>query len=384
MPVRNRRENPPKAPQTELIIGLVGAVGIDLTAIVTSLKAVLSGFDYRCHDLHLTDLLRDLDWTDVPLIEEPLDERLDSYMTAGDKLRERWERDDAFGLLAISAITKRRSELSATSTDRDEQKLNPPLDRHAYIVRSFKRIEEANLLRDVYGDRFILLSIYSPKDARHKYLRRRIRESRVVPHDSQPKYKANDLIERDEKEAVAHGQDVRGIFHKGDFFIDATEDLKEQMQRTMEILFGHPRRTPTRDEFGMFQAVATARRSAELGRQVGAAICTAQGDVVAVGTNEVPKFGGGLYWEGDPCDAREFTKRRDTSDHRKSKIAKRIVKHMADLKLLARHADNAAVEALILESEFGDLIEYYRAVHAEMAAVTDAARRGIALQDDVL
>ena len=55
----------------------------------------------------------------------------------------------------------------------------------------------------------------------------------------------------------------------------------------------------------MFQAAAAMRRSAELGRQVGAAICTKAGDVVTVGTNEVPKAGGGLYWEGDEPDARE-------------------------------------------------------------------------------
>jgi cytidine deaminase len=70
----------------------------------------------------------------------------------------------------------------------------------------------------------------------------------------------------------------------------------------MEILFGHPNRTPTRDEVGMFQAVAAGRRSDELGRQVCAAICASNGSVIVVGTNEVPRAGSGLYRGCAPND----------------------------------------------------------------------------------
>jgi len=39
---------------------------------------------------------------------------------------------------------------------------------------------------------------------------------------------------------------------------------------------------------------------AELGRQVVSAINTPNGDIIAIGTNEVPRFrGGALYWPGD-------------------------------------------------------------------------------------
>ena len=56
----------------------------------------------------------------------------------------------------------------------------------------------------------------------------------------------------------------------------------------------------------MFQARAAALRSADLSRQVGAVITTPTGDVVAVGTNEVPKASGGQYWSGDTPDKRDF------------------------------------------------------------------------------
>lgn len=361
--------------QTELVIGLVGAVGIDLNAVVTELKYVLSKFAYRGHDLHLTDQLGALDW-EQPLIEEPYDERIWAYMSAGNALRDRWDRRDAFALLAVNEISLKRKELSGDA--------QLPLDRNAYILRSLKRKEEVELLRSVYGSRFILLSIYAPEKARHRYLRNRIRQSRVVPIDPKPRYSAKRLIARDNSESTRFGQDVEGTFHHGDFFLDSTADMADQLFRTFEILFGHPNRTPTPEEFGMFQAVAASRRSAELGRQVGAAICSTDGAVLAVGANEVPRAGGGLYWPGDTDDAREFTKGIDTSDKRKRSMAKRISRDLAEKGLLASSESRKQVRNMIEDSELDDLIEFIRAVHAEMAALMEAARRGIAVADSVL
>ncbi|MEJ7655372.1 MAG: hypothetical protein WKH64_19575, partial [Chloroflexia bacterium] len=56
---------------------------------------------------------------------------------------------------------------------------------------------------------------------------------------------------------------------------------------------------------GQFLASGAALRSAELGRQVGAAI-TAGGSVVSVGANEVPTYGGGSHWEEDGEGNRDF------------------------------------------------------------------------------
>ncbi|MDO8186477.1 anti-phage dCTP deaminase [Conexibacter sp. JD483] len=360
--------------QTELVIGLVGPVGIDLGEVFDELAHVLSAFEYECHDIHLSDQLRALDW-DQELVEKPADERLWSYMTAGNRLRELWGRDDAFALLAINAITIERQKVSG---DRER-----PLERHAYVLRSLKRKEEADRLRDVYGSRFVQLSLYAPKEARLAHLRDRIQKSRVHPQPSTPVYSAEQLVQRDENESTDHGQQVRGLFHEGDFFVDVRRDLGKEITRIVELLFGHPNRTPTRDEAGMFHAVAASRRSAELGRQVGAAICTHDGSVIAVGTNEVPRAGGGAYWEGDVPDGREFTKGHDTNDLRKAKIAQDLVDQLVEDKLIADDA-RARLTAIIATSAIDDLIEFVRAVHAEMAAITDAARRGISVENTVL
>lgn len=379
-------------PDNELVIGLVGAVGIDLDRIQVAITLVLNEFYYRVHQIHLSHAMDSLSW-DQELIAEPFDEHVDSYMTAGDKLcsPECWDRRDAFALLGIHAIALKRREVSGN--------MEIPDDREAYILRSLKRPEEVTRLRQVYGSRFVLIAAFSPGTRRAAYLENRIKESRTKPHPSEPVFTVEHLMRRDEKEHVPWGQNVVGTFHLADFFIDATDldekvtvetedgganqELKHRadLKRVFEILFGHPHRTPSRDEFGIFQATAAMRRSAELGRQVGAAICTRDGDVVAVGANEVPKAGGGLYWEGDEGDRREFKLGRDTSDERKREIAEQIVKRLAGADLLIEGTDEEAVLEEIARTDIDNLIEYIRAVHAEMAAITDAARRGIAVQD---
>lgn len=56
----------------------------------------------------------------------------------------------------------------------------------------------------------------------------------------------------------------------------------------------------------MFQTHTAALRSADLSRQVGAAVCTSDGEIIAVGCNEVPKARGGQYWPAERLDHRDF------------------------------------------------------------------------------
>jgi len=360
----------PRLPdQTELIIGLVGPVGINLGDVYASLSRVLTGFHYETVELHLSAQLHDLDW-DAPLPDKPEDERIWAYMDAGNRLREEWDDDRAFALLAVNAVTRARRAFTGS----DEV----AADRKAYVLRSLKRPEEAELLRSVYGDRFILLSLYAPADVRQARLERRITTSRAHPTPTTPRFAASELVKRDAAESGAHGQGVRKVFHAGDFFVDVAEnDLDADLRRIFEILFGHPHRTPSRDEQGMFLAAAAARRSAELGRQVGAALCTPEGSLLAIGTNDVPKAGGGLYWEDDTDDKREFQLGADTSDLRKGEIAKEIVAEIERRGLVTDHDVLGKIADLVASSKIDDLIEYVRAVHAEMAAIIDAAHRGV-------
>src|SRR5436853_2118772 len=131
LPVGELKDQPWPA-QTELVIGLVGAVGIELGEAYQTLAKLLTRYEYQCHDLHLSEQLKELDW-DEPLVDEPEDERIWSYMNGGNHLRELWDRDDAFALLAINAVRLERKRLGGDP--------GRPLDRHAFVVRSLKRKE---------------------------------------------------------------------------------------------------------------------------------------------------------------------------------------------------------------------------------------------------
>jgi deoxycytidylate deaminase len=364
-------------PDDELVIGIVSAIGIDLEALTAELQAVLSDFGYRSFDLHLTDAFADLPWP-APLIEKPFDERVWSYMDAGDTLCREWGRADAMALLAILQIAVAREEETGN--------IELPSARTAYILRSLKRPEEVETLRAVYGRRFFVIGAATEETARLQYLRDRIRQSRIPPFSRTPKYTAEKLAARDEsdpgtgrednKTEAKHGQNVRDTFHRADIFIDLSRDLQGQMQRAFDAVHGNPAGSPGRDEVGMMHAATAALRSAELGRQVGAAICTPDGALIATGVNEVPKAFGGQYWEGDTEDARDVTKKQDTNTVTRREIGLEIGEQLRANKLLKRGVKAQEILDVVEESHFGDVIEYVRAVHAEMAALSDAARRG--------
>jgi len=125
-------------------------------------------------------------------------------------------------------------------------------------------------------------------------------------------------------------------------------------------------------EYGLFMAKAAALRTLDLSRQVGAAIFSPTGEIIALGSNEVPKANGGTYWPDDNFDDREFKRREDSNEIRKRELL---------TELLSAIDHNGSIESWlakpeIRDSQFMDALEYGRIVHAEMCAISDAARLG--------
>jgi deoxycytidylate deaminase len=169
---------------------------------------------------------------------------------------------------------------------------------------------------------------------------------------------------------------------------------RSTVDRFVDLLLGDPFQTPTRDEQGMFSAWGARFRSSAGGRQVGAAIVDRYGEVIALGCNDVPKPGGGQYWPDDVPDLRDFRLGYDANDRGKHGAASSLLKALRDAGWLAddralMDADEVANEALngggpLDSSEFADLIEYGRIVHAEMAALMTAARSGRSVEGSTL
>ena len=255
--------------------------------------------------------------------------------------------------------------------------------RRAYIFKSLKHPDEIKLFRQVYGESFYLIGLHSSLEKRKSNLIKKIMNKKTIKGDDAKK-KAEYLIKRDQNELIDHGQKLRDSYYLSDVFIDgeSDDDMANQLKRFIEILFGHPYRTPNPEEHNMFQAYATSLRSADLSRQVGAVIVNKYGDIIAQGTNDVPKFGGGLYNNADGNDKRDFQLGADSNQVRKNKIKDSFLETLSNESFNTLQKDS--VKQALDKSEFNDITEYGRAVHAEMEALLMATRIGISVRGGIL
>jgi len=311
-----------------------------------------------------------------------------TMMDYGDKLRQRSKNKAAVASIGVAEILNDRSTFTPETESRSK----------VYVIRQLKTPEEIDRLREIYGKRFVALSCFASRKNRVDTLSRRLADRAHEIQTSKYRHQAEQLIQRDENDPdTLWGQNTRKAFPNADIFVSAddTESLREQLNRALEVLFDNRHRTPTRDEYGMFLAEAAALRSAALGRQVGAVITTTGGDTISVGTNEVPRAGGGLYWEGDHPDRRDHTFGVDSNDRFKEKLLGEIVRRMQAADWLRKEIKNKDMSTLIHQllyddaailsgSQVDNIIEFGRCVHAEMAAIVDAARRGAIVDGGVL
>jgi deoxycytidylate deaminase len=398
------------SPAPELVVGFVAPIGVDLDLVVNVFEQTLQEVRYEPKVLRLTELMKEVHVArlrDATHYLEVVQQKIDY---ANERLR---LGDEALAALAISAIRSYRAEEWKRREEEARSKgvevVRPddtaveetPLPHQAYLLRQFKRPEEIALLRSVYGRQFIVVSAYAAPDDRIRHIQDKERRSRGgLVDETQLHQDAYALIAQDAKEKQeAHGQNVRDAFPLGDVFIDATtrDACETTLRRFVRLLFGNNRITPTHDEYGMYLAKSTSLRSSDLSRQVGAAIFQPTGEVITLGCNEVPKAGGGTYWTGDPVDKRDFVEGFDPNDQRKTELLADVIdrlkksKHLSDellsmddpyeicKTLLEERGDNS-----IRESEIMDILEFGRIIHAEMSAISDAARKGLAVQNAIL
>ena len=374
----------------ELVFALVGAAGTRLDDLSKRLKESLETFGYQSLDIRLSDLLQNFaGWTQPASPGKP--ERTRHLQNMGDAFRKRLESGAAMALAGITEIRRHRAEISS----------NPekPATGRAYILHQLKHPEEANLLRRVYGSSFFLVAGHAARSQRVKDL-----GERWAREESQPgrgalfESKALDVITADEKEDDDLGQNTRDTYPQADFFANLGVPSGEfKIQRFVELLFGHPFHTPQPDEYAMYQAAAVALRSSDDNRQVGAVIVSLtrgpneikNADVIAVGMNEVPRGGGGFYWDENSPDNRDQRLLQGGED----RAAEIKVSALAELlerisqkdwlqeTIKAKRSSDLARDLLpnLKRTQFMDIGEFSRPVHAEMASLIDAARRGIAV-----
>ncbi|MCL5884269.1 MAG: dCMP deaminase family protein [Deltaproteobacteria bacterium] len=274
-----------------------------------------------------------------------------------------------------------------------------PAPAHAFILHQLKHPDEIDLLRQIYGASFLLIAGHAPRRQRNEELQRRMAlKASQAGKEDQFEAKASDVIRIDEKQEDDFGQNVRDTYPKADFFANMGIDKGEQkVRRFVDLLFGHPFHTPTPDEYAMYQANAVSLRSSDDNRQVGAVIVShtrdntkiRNTDIIAVGMNEVPRGGGGFYWDQDSPDNRDqslLMQQQNRAANIKISVLTELIDKIIQKKwlqeIIAIEPARDLADSLLKElkgTQFLDIGEFSRPVHAEMTALIDAARRGVAV-----
>lgn len=346
-----------KIDNSELIIGIVSAVGSESKIIIESLKSRLEIFGYHTEIIKLSSIL--------PKFNNQGGEygRIKHYMQEGDKLRESSNNNSILAAGAIKLIKEYREKNSE--------------NKKAYIIDSLKHPDEVSLLRKVYGDGFYLFGIHADENRRMDYL---------VSEKGCTQENANELIRIDEDENMDYGQKTRDTYHLADFFLNLGSNgdaVKNHLQRFLDLIFSNPHLNPTFDEFAMFMAFNSSIRSGDLSRQVGAVISKNK-QIVSTGANDVPRFGGGLYWaEQDPSSGKvsdfpqgkDYTRGVDSNKHMQTEIIEDILRNVDSF--LLNEEQKSHLETILRNSKISDLTEFGRVVHAEMEAILACSREGI-------
>lgn len=356
----------------ELVIALVGPVGSGCSTAYRVLEKILKDdYAYDVYYYKLSDYIG----LGAKLVGEPIPadiqgaQRIELMQSIGDRLRQICGKS-YLAAKAVEQIAERRDEEGFGKTA-DGQAVPKKL-RQVHIIDSIKHPEELKLLRSTYGEIFWLVGVFAPLA---------VREQRLTSQQNLDKAAIGAIVQRDYTEDEDHGQKVRDVFYQADFFVrndqENTKRLEKSLDRFIEILFGSPVHTPTLDESSMYAAYAEAAKSACLSRQVGAAIVSRDGELIGLGRNDVPRFGGGLYTEdNEDCDHRchAWQDRRCHNDKKKDGLYQQIFAKLKTGGLLADGAKVDDVTKALKATEVKALIEYSRAVHAEMDAITSVAR----------
>jgi len=382
----------------ELVIALSGPAGSGVRTTVKHFQELLKTVGYNAVVIKLSSHIKEkfksakvTKESSIPPKLKDVDvdnlgafDRYEKLQDIGNYLREAYE-PNILAQVAISEILLHRAQIAKADYERlkKEQKIPEGMDeakftvemfvppKTAYLIDQLKNPAEVELLRDVYGDLFYLIGNLCGEEERKQNL---------ITEGLKEKDAASVMI-RDKRENEEHGQQLERTLQLSDYFISNVhgnhKELDHQIQRLIDIVHRTHVFTPTKDEHGMYVAHSAALRSACLSRQVGASIADQNGQVIATGCNDVPKYDGGLYTVEDNSkeDLRCYNKggKCYNDDYKKRLIRDKLSE------ILERHHVQQAkelAEEMFRSTRLKHLIEFSRSIHAEMDALISIARKG--------
>lgn len=382
----------------ELVVAFAGPIGCGAASVINMVDECLRGLGYTdVVRIKLSDFLEEATNTGriaSAAIDPTKSQKFNRYrrlQETGMALRSQTVNQAILAEYAIKTIRVDREGRTPTSAAANSQEPAVP-HQVAYLIDQVKRPEEVVLLRALYRNLFHLVGVTKTYDERLQLL-----EDDGVRSDEAPQ-----LVEIDRNENADAGQKLDKTLHLADYFVrneaGRPKEKRDSIDRFIRLIHGDKSATPTHIEQGMYAAYAAGLRSGCLSRQVGAAIATPAGQIVATGCNDVPKAGGGLYSEGAGDDDQRCLHRPEMhcfNDFHKKQLQQRIGEELD--RVLAEQLDEEVglllsprrrkllLDSIYKKTRLKDLIEYSRSVHAEMDAIVSMARLGGAgIQDAVL
>jgi cytidine deaminase len=364
----------------ECFVGLIAPIGVDLDAVSNCLSQALNSVKYNLNEVRLTNIFKE-NPTWYPIDSSTELERYSKFIRAGDTLCKHAERNDVLALYGIASLSKNKERGPKTQVPYDV----------VHVFRQLKRVEEIRALKEVYGRNIMFIACYSPKRDRVNYLVRKMLKTERGTSKSRLEAKALEIIATDEDEREdPFGQRVIECFPHADYVLDCSthESLVKSSERFVQIYFGSPFISPAVDEYCAYIANAASYRSLDLSRQVGAAIFGENCELISMGCNEVPKAGGGTYWAESGLDFRDYALGYDSNQKVREDMTRDALVRLQkagwlsdvhkDLKpdelVNLAFGEDKAKPGPLKQSMVADVIEFGRMVHAEMNALSDAAR----------
>jgi deoxycytidylate deaminase/dephospho-CoA kinase len=386
----------------EFVFAVVGRIGSGTSQVARAFKELLErqnpSFDTRI--LKATEVIEN--WAKRVSQQHPartgartIDDA-QRWQDLGDEMRKKTKDNSAVAKGLIAEIRNARGAAVKQEVVNGEPVV-PDGTPRAYILDALRHPAEVNLLRHLYQEAFVLIGVVCDQEVRLARLEKKFQSPTGASLDS--------FMQRDEKDNRTHGQQVAKAFQLADFYVDNTPDrftytetgairdenplwdINDKLQRLVRIVRHDGIERPEIAETAMHHAYSAQMRSACLSRQVGAALVDREGNLLATGTNEVPKAGGGVYGEGFE---RDDAKPRD--DHRcafqkgepkycsstreQNVIIEDIINEVSTSLGTVPPDKVAALRSKLKNGRVGDTIEFSRAVHAEMDALLSAARSG--------
>lgn len=354
----------------ELVVALSGPLGCGIAYVREAIERAVSSRGYEVVHIKLSRLFTELDRelaSESPIASDSNEYgRISRLQELGNSLRGKFG-EDIGAQLAIKAI----------SIDRATRQPGKKIDeiepsRVVYVVDQLKHPKEAALLKSIYGNLFYTVGVLCG----HKRRKKNLEQLGVTPQDAEL------LMERDRKESDKNGQQLEKTLKLADFFLrnshHNTSVLDLVVQRFVGLIHGDNGLTPNRYEYGMYAAYVASLKSACLSRQVGASILDRSGNLISTGCNDVPRPGGGLYEAGQSGEDHRcvFLEGGVCFNDKQKDVLRNEISSI--LQALGVSPENAQRYASVIrsESKLKDLIEFSRAVHAEMDALVRVARFG--------